>query len=197
MIPVKNQFSTEAEREASRKRNIMFETHVCLPAIVQSYDPNKRVVDVQPTIRERYIGQDGAIQYVEYPLLINVPVVYPCAGDYIISFPISKGDECLVIFSDLAIDNWWLYGNVQNPVEQRRHDLSDGMAIFGVKSQAKIESESHSPSTDCLSVWNTKGNTGIKVDKDGVVLCYWEQVGSPPEWQYTQQRFGNVGHPID
>lgn len=197
MIPVKNQFSTEAEREASRKRNIMFNTHVCLPAIVQNYDPEKRIVDVQPTIRERYVGENGAIQYVAYPLLINVPVVFPSAGDYIISLPISKGDECLVIFSDLAIDNWWLYGNVQNPVEQRRHDLSDGMAIFGIKSQAKLSNEQHSPNSNVLSLWNTKGNTGIKIDQDGVVLCYWEKVDDLPTWTYQEQRFGDVGHPVD
>lgn len=197
MLPVKNQYSTEFERDAAKKRNIMFETHVCLPAIVQSYDSEKRTVDVQPTIRERYVSEDGAIQYVQYPLLINVPIVFPSAGDYVITMPISKGDECIVIFSDLAIDNWWLYGNVQNPIEQRRHDLSDGMAIFGIKSQAKLEKENNTPDLSVLSLWNTKGNTGIKIDQDGVVICYWEEVGEPPVWTYQQQRFGGTGHPVD
>ena len=71
------------------------------------------------------------------------------------------------------------------------------MAIFGVKSQAKLSNEQHSPNSNVLSLWNTKGNTGIKIDQDGVVLCYWEQVGAPPEWVYQEQRFGDIGHPVD
>lgn len=190
MIPVKNQFSTEAEREASRKRNVMFNTHVCLPAIVQNYDPEKRIVDVQPTIRERYIGQDGAIQYVAYPLLINVPVVFPSAGDYIISLPISKGDECLVIFSDLAIDNWWLYGNVQNPIEQRRHDLSDGMAIFGIKSQAKLSNEEYTTPTSGLALYNVQTETGIRIDEYGITFTYYIEDPETHLPTKTSQTFG-------
>ena len=84
---------------------------------------------------------NGIIKYVQYPLLINIPILFQQVGGYVISFPIKKGDECLVIFSDLSIDNWWLKGNVQNPVEIRRHDLSDGIAIFGLKNQEKLKNK--------------------------------------------------------
>lgn len=56
-------------------------------------------------------------------------------------FPIIPGDECLVVFSDLSIDNFWLNGNVQNPVESRRHDLSDGIAIPCNLSLPKVGSD--------------------------------------------------------
>lgn len=118
--------------------SLAFQTHVSLPCVVQRFDPYKQVVDVQPLIREKLLNPENVISYEQYPLLVNVPVVYPRAGGFSITFPISAGDECLVVFSDLAIDNWWLNGNVQNPVEQRRHDLSDGIAIFGLKNQTKI-----------------------------------------------------------
>ena len=39
----------------------------------------------------------------------------------------------------MAIDNWFVNGNIQNPVEQRRHDLSDAFAIFGVRNQNKVQ----------------------------------------------------------
>ena len=106
-----------------------FRTKCCIPCIVQSYNSANNTVEAQPAIRERVINEDGSIQYANLPLLINVPVVFPSAGKISITFPLSRGDECLVIFSDLAIDNFWLKSGVQNPVEVRRHDLSDGIAI--------------------------------------------------------------------
>ena len=107
----------------------MFRTRCCIPCIIQSYDSVNNTVECQPAVRERIINEDGTIQYVQLPLLINVPVVFPGSANFDIKFPLSKNDECLVFFSDLSIDNFWQKGSVQNPVEVRRHDLSDGMAI--------------------------------------------------------------------
>ena len=107
----------------------MFRTRCCIPCIVQSYNSENNTVECQPAIRERIINEDGTIQYVQLPLLINVPVVLPGSVIFDIKFPLSKNDECLVFFSDLSIDIFWQKGSVQNPVEVRRHDLSDGMAI--------------------------------------------------------------------
>ena len=156
-------YGGEDQRFQVISENIGFKTHVALPAIVQSFNAQAQTVDVQPTIRERVILEDNSISYQQYPLLINVPILYPQAGDYSITFPIKRGDECLVIFSDISIDNWWLYGNVQNPIEQRRHDLSDGIAIFGLKNQSKLVGQSVSNS---LVIKNGNGNM-ISLDSSG------------------------------
>lgn len=107
----------------------MFRTRCCIPCVIQSYNKSKRTVECQPAIREKIINEDGSVQYVNLPMLVNVPVSFPSCGSFEVELPISSGDECLVLFSDLSIDNFWLKGNVQNPVEVRRHDLSDGIAI--------------------------------------------------------------------
>lgn len=111
------------------KDDTMFNLRCCIPCIVQSYNSENGTIECQPAIRERIINQNEEIEYRNIPLLINVPVAFPSSGNWQISFPISKGDECLVFFSDLSIDNFWLKGNIQNPIEDRRHDLSDGIAI--------------------------------------------------------------------
>lgn len=153
--------------ESEKQQNItMFKTHVALPAIVQSFNSSKQTVDVQPAIREKMIDPDNKIYYQQYPLLINVPIVFPQAGGYSITFPISRGDECIVIFSDLAIDNWWESGGIQNPVEQRRHDLSDGIAIFGLKNQSKLVGSSVGSS---LSINGPDGST-ISISQSGVSI---------------------------
>ena len=129
----------------------MFRTRCCIPCIVQSYNSENNTVECQPAVRERIINEDGTIQYIQLPLLINVPVVFPGSANFDIKFPLSKNDECLVFFSDLSIDNFWQKGSVQNPVEVRRHDLSDGMAIpcrmslprRGISTKASITVDSN------------------------------------------------------
>lgn len=107
----------------------MFRIRSCIPGIVQSYNPENNTVEVQPAIRERLVDDKGNVIYQALPLLINVPVVFPKVVGVGITFPLKKNDQCLVVFSDLSIDNFWQKGSVQNPVEIRRHDLSDGIAI--------------------------------------------------------------------
>lgn len=136
-VPISQAFSGQNEQFNAFKEALSFGIHCCLPCIVQSFDSSRMTVDAQPTVRERIIQESGQITYMQYPLLINVPVVFPQGGGNYITFPVSPGDECLVIFSDNAIDNWWVSGGIQNPVEQRRHDLSDGFAIVGVRSISK------------------------------------------------------------
>lgn len=68
-------------------------------------------------------------------LILDVPVLLPGAGGWSLTFPISPGDECLLVFNDLEIDSWFLNGDVNHStISSRRHDLSDAVAIFGLKS---------------------------------------------------------------
>lgn len=123
MIGDKNSVYSDLIKES------MLRTHVCLPCVVQSFDQSQGTVECQPCIRERIINAEGELSFVQYPLLINVPVAFPSCNGHSVLFPINRGDEVLVIFSDLCIDNFWQNSGVQNPVELRRHDLSDGIAI--------------------------------------------------------------------
>jgi len=110
---------------------------VSIPGIVQSFNPIEQTVTVQPAIKERIIGPNGDVQTVNLPLLLDVPIVLPKAGGFVLTMPIQAGDECLVIFSDLCIDSWWSQSGVQVQAEKRRHDLSDGFAVMGTWSQPR------------------------------------------------------------
>lgn len=129
IIRTKQMFGSQNTVYDMLANQINIQMHNAIPCIVQKYDAEQNTVDCKPAIRERMAGADGQVSYVEFPLLINVPVVFPSTANSHIIFPIEKNDECLVIFSDLSIDNFWLKGSVQNPIENRRHDLSDGIAI--------------------------------------------------------------------
>lgn len=122
----------------------MFRIRSCIPGIIQSYNPANNTAEVQPAIRERLVDDEGKVVYQALPLLINVPIVFPSTSSAKITFPINKNDQCLVIFSDLSIDHFWEKGSIQNPVEVRRHDLSDGIAIPCGISVGKVNNPNNS-----------------------------------------------------
>lgn len=108
-----------------------------MPGIIESFNANEQTVSVYVAIRE-LIDTYGNLSWQDIPILVDVPVVLPRAGGYVLTMPITKGDECLVVFADACIDAWWQSGGIQNQVEIRRHDLSDGIAIIGLWSQPNV-----------------------------------------------------------
>lgn len=137
-IPIRERI-TENEEDMLRfmMEHYSRSMRVAIPGIIESFDPTEQTVRVQPAIRERV--QDGTMQvrWVNLPLLLDVPIVLPRAGGFALTMPIRPGDECLVVFADMCIDAWWANGDIQNQIEQRRHDLSDAFAILGTWSQPR------------------------------------------------------------
>lgn len=118
-----------ATRLAIQRR--MIDVHTAIPGIIDSYDAAAQTVKVQPAIKRLLV--DGT--QVNLPVCVDVPVIFAGTGDFWFTFPIEPGDECLLLFSERAIDFWWQNGSVQPPSEFRMHDLSDGFALFGINSQ--------------------------------------------------------------
>lgn len=114
------------------QRNVSSQLRVALPGIIQSFDPDTVTAVVQPALKGSYDGKS-----LPLPLLVDVPVVFPRGGGCTLTFPVTAGDECLLIFGDRCIDFWWQNGGIQEPVDLRQHDLSDGFAFVGPQSQAR------------------------------------------------------------
>ncbi|TCB73194.1 Gp138 family membrane-puncturing spike protein [Acinetobacter sp. ANC 4177] len=137
-----------------------------LPCEVESYDPDAVTVTVQPTIKIPVRNVEGKVELVQLPLLMDVPVMFPCAGGFTITHPVRKGDECFVSFASRNIDIWWQSGGVQNPFDTRKHDLSDGFAFFRPQSQANKIS---GISTTDLEIRNDENTCKIQITPDGVI----------------------------
>ncbi len=71
------------------------------------------------------VEPDGTKNIKEYSVLLNVPVYFPSGGGFTLTFPIAKGDECIVLFNDRNIDDWVTHGAGLPPATGRLHDLSD------------------------------------------------------------------------
>ena len=118
--------------------NFAANLRVSAPGIIHEFDPVTQTASVQVAIREKVSNpQDLTHRWMEIPLLLDVPIVLPRAGEFVLTMPIQPGDECLVVFSDFCIDAWFSNGGVQNQIEKRRHDLSDAFAIVGAWCQPR------------------------------------------------------------
>lgn len=111
-----------------------------LPGVILSFDPDTvtcSVVLCSKSSKPVPYEDISKTESMDFPLLVDLPVVFPRGGGVTLTFPLAEGDECLVVFSDRCIDFWWQNGGVQELVDWRSHDLSDAFVIPGPQSQAK------------------------------------------------------------
>lgn len=136
-VALNSQLGSKEQADAQLAQAIMSAMRVAMPGIIQSFDPDAVTAVVQPAIKGAEQDESGDEVSVNLPLLVDVPVVFPRGGGCTLTFPVKAGDECLVIFADRCIDFWWQSGGIQEPVDERMHDLSDAFCIVGPQSQAK------------------------------------------------------------
>ncbi|MBQ0604396.1 phage baseplate protein [Klebsiella oxytoca] len=136
-VALNAQLGSKEQADAQLAQAIMSAMRVSIPGIIKSFDPDAVTAVVQPAIKGVEHDESGAEVSVSLPLLVDVPVVFPRGGGCTLTFPVTAGDECLVIFADRCIDFWWQSGGIQEPVDGRMHDLSDAFCIVGPQSQAK------------------------------------------------------------
>jgi hypothetical protein len=96
------------------KQDVFSSLHCALPGVVESFDADSQTAAIRP-------GARGM------PLLRDVPVFMP------VSFEITAGNPCLVIFADCDIDAWFEGGDPADPVSGRMHSLSDAFAFVGFR----------------------------------------------------------------
>ncbi len=139
-----------------------------IPCTVTEYDPETLTIKAQPMIQGSQRQTDGTFQDVDLPLLLDVPVLFPNAGDFSITFPIKEGDNCLVFFADRCIDFWHESGEISPARSFRMHDLSDGFAYFGPRPKTKIPAE---VSTENFEIRNEDGTLKILMTPDKTITA--------------------------
>lgn len=110
-----------------------------LPGIVQSVTVSGGVpvASVKLATQGYDTAPDGSRTFHDLPTLPHCPIWFPRGGGYSMTFPVKKGDECMVMFASRSIDEWWQTGQAQPAYDMRKHDLSDGICVVGLTSRAR------------------------------------------------------------
>lgn len=173
-VSIEQRLNPSIARSDQLQQIIMQSARVMLPGIVQSFDAEAGTVSVRVATNEYLLvntSDDGIAletQATQLPLLTDVPILIPTAGGWSLTFPIKAGDECMLVFADTPLDVWFQNGGVNNnPVNQRRHSLSDPVAVFGVRSTPRILDDY---STDSAQLRSDDGTVVIDLAASGVTV---------------------------
>lgn len=101
---------------------------------IQSFDATTQLATIKVAMKQvKDLLEDGTRILQEYPLLLECPVFFLFGGNDFISLPITAGDPCIILFNDREIDQWLNHGAGQYPVSIRKHDISDALALVGIR----------------------------------------------------------------
>lgn len=144
-----------------------------LPCIVVSVNWTQLTIEAQPAVQGVNVDDTGNETYVDLPVLGDVPIMFPAAGGFALTFPIAVGDEVFVVFSSRAIDSWWQSGGNKNkPIERRMHDLSDGFAIPAQMSNPKTATYGAAASQSNLRLAKQDGSAYVEITPAGKTGVY-------------------------
>lgn len=139
-------------------------------ATVQDFDPATQTVtctiNYQKTIFQlNEQSQQYSAVLFNYPPLAKVPVVILSGGKSGVTFPIVQGDQCLLMFNDRSIDNWYQSGQVGPVAQSRYHSFSDAIALVGIRNLNTVLGDFD---TDRASLFN--GQTKVAVGESLILL---------------------------
>lgn len=160
----------------AQRRDIMKNLNAVKVGTVKSFDAAKQEVTVQIAQQQvTSIAPDGTKTLADYPLLLTVPVAFQGGGGFTATFPIAAGDECLLLFNDRELDNWLTSGPGLAPSTSRMHDLSDAIAIVGIRSNLRALG---GVSTGAAQLRTDDGTTFVEVNSSGIKV----HAGTVYEW---------------
>lgn len=130
---------TDVLIEHARALNIKLNCHAI--AQVQEFNSAKQTItatiNYQREVVKRNTNGTYSVKAQNYPVLSNVPIIILSGGNANLTFPIQKGDDCLILFNDRDMDTWLSSSTIQPPNSNRLHDFSDAVALVGLKPFTK------------------------------------------------------------
>lgn len=107
---------------------------------IQSFNATNQTVTATINYKKTFFQNTGVNQFkpvlLDYPLVIDCPAIVMGGGSAYLTMPISAGDECLILFNDRDLDNWFQSGGGGAVATPRLHSFADGIALIGLHSLA-------------------------------------------------------------
>lgn len=123
--------------------------------VVQEFYPENLTVQVK-LVDKKLMGlnPDGSQILEEYPpIYAKVCYCNPFA-----TFPLTIGMECILLFNDRELETWFINGGSNIQSYPRMHDLTDAIAIVGIRSLPQMIQIL----TDCLHLFYGTSSLQLK-----------------------------------
>lgn len=154
-------------------RSSLLETHTFLPGVIEAFDATTVRASVRIPLKRLTEDLDGVRTEHDWPLLADLPVVFPHAAGFAITMPVTVGDEVLVGFLERDASKWLEAGvgkvaaKHQIPETLRIHDLGDGVVLVGMNTKP---SQITSYSTTAVEIRGPEGNPVFSMSSSGVAM---------------------------
>lgn len=144
---------------------------------IQSFNPVTQTAQATINYAKTFLQISGvgasSITTSDYPVLVDCPCLVLGGGGGALTFPISDGDECLIVFNDRDLDNWFAGSSSAAPATGRLHAFSDAIVLVGLRSLANVIVEYD---TDAVALTYEGNKIRIYEDKVNVTLGLTETV---------------------
>jgi len=150
----------------------MTNVHISFPGVVESYDPKTRRADIQPSIKKRLPNGE----FLDLPVLPDVPVKFPGTKKYTIHIMLEKGDEVDVRVGERSTDKWRDTGGKGIEDEDpRRFSLNDCWCSPGLQPVEFIAVEEAGLNIVHKTDWDGNFVSSLTMDDDKVEVKYKEK----------------------
>lgn len=139
------------------KKDIFISLNCHHVGIIEEFDSSNQTARVSIAYKRLVNGEQ-----VDYPVLLDCPVVILGNKTKYLRIPVAAGDECLVLFNDRDIDNWFSSGQIGTLATQRRHNFADAIAMVGIRS---LKNSISGWDADYVSVVNGTTEVGAGASK--------------------------------
>lgn len=141
--------------------------YCALPAIVDTVDYTNQTLTAKPVTKMRFTDNKGAVSDFDMPLIVDVPFQCYRGGGFAITVPVQKGDEVLIIFTDVDFSAWFQNGGFQYAEHSFTHYYSNAIAVVGISSEVRALSNYNSTAVE---VRNLEGTEKISLSTGNITL---------------------------
>lgn len=135
------------------------EIHTAMPGEITAFDAATQTATVQLCLQREILDTTEPITELR-----QVPVMLTGGGGFYLTFPLTAGTPCLVVFSERGIDNWVNDAGCQPQFLRRTHDLSDAICIPGLRSPSQALAGYNA--TD-VTLRTEDGTSRLRITPDG------------------------------
>lgn len=142
------------------------DVHVALPGRVLEYDASTQTATVKPLIQSSTLAANGEeIGPEPIPIIHQVPIIFPRAGGFSLTFPVSEGDNVLLVVIERSIDSYMSSDGTTDVDARtlRMHNVTDAVAYPGFFPDS-MSLESHmTPNNGLVLGSNRKDGARLRI----------------------------------